>query len=200
MDTENKRSVWYGWQDLGSDSCWEDHGGRWGYKDPNASAAWYVIRFDNMQECCGSDADGMDTYHADLLRIDLTAVSLAEVKSALDCVGLDLDDLEPQYHEIALVEALLSYGVYAPLAEHTDPSYPRRVRAAARRDAEDLMSDAEACEMRMDRQVNALGSTARDFQSGDALAGLRRYVESGDVGVNPDPKMDLMLRIMGGIL
>jgi hypothetical protein len=71
-----------------------------------------------------------------------------------------------------------------------------RARAEMRRTAESLIDAPAQCDRFLDRPVNKIGSTARDFQNGDILAGLRRYEENGEHGTNT--ASDIMLKMYGG--
>lgn len=184
-----------GWIDLGSDSSWEDYGGEWGRKARDG--AWYVLRFDNLLDAMGDEAPCK--YSCDVLRVNLAEISEKEIKSALSCVGLDLENVEPKYREQATVEACVSYGVYAPLDTIEGDTYPTRIRAEARRTAERYMRDSDALESALDRPVNAIGSTARDFGHGDILAGLHRYANDVASGQNPgdNASNNFMLKMYG---
>jgi hypothetical protein len=188
-----------GWTDLGSDVSWEDYGGKWGRKGPDG--AWYVVRFDNLEDAMGRDAP--HKFSCDVLRVDLRQIPEKEQESARRCVGLDLEEYgDPAVREVAQVEACVSYGTYAPLDNFEGDKYPARLRADARRKAEEYMRDAKALDTALDRPVNAIGSTARDFGRGDIMAGLNRYAD--DVAMGKDPgdntAKNLMLKISHGIL
>lgn len=152
-----------GWTDIGSDVCWEDHGGNWAKK--GADGTWYVIHFDNMKEHGIHD---WPQYYAQVRNIDPSSVSEEELNFALKCIGLSKDEIDSEYE---IVFAFNSYGLFAPLDEFWGKSYPERVRASARRKAEEYMKDSEALEDSLDRMVNAIGNTARDFRAGNI--GLR---------------------------
>lgn len=172
--------VWRGWRELGGDVCWEQYGGKWCRKDPNLYRVFYVIEHHDMVECCGSDAEGSDQYVDTISRIDLDQVPESEVESALECCCIEIapEDYDTDESDFILVEALVSYGCAAPMGEYSDPSYPERARAAARREVESLIADSVKCEDKLDRPVNRIGSTARDFAAGNIMAGLDRYKQA----------------------
>ena len=174
------------WIDLGSDVNWIDHGGSWGCKAPDGS--WYIVQWTDMHDATGDDSG--DRWLAEVRRIALAEVPPRELASALQCVGCE--DSDPS--ELACIEACNSYGVYSPLESFGGSKYAERIRASARRYALGLMSDASALDSALDRPVNAIGTTAREWGRGDIDAPLRRYAE------NPsgDPSMDLMLKIERG--
>lgn len=179
-----------GWTDIGSDVNWQDHGGKWAKPDPNNHWVWWVIRHE-----INEDHEGYgNKYYSDLSRVDFGEVSQDDIKRAMDCCGLTSGDISED-NPFVLVYALHSYGIYAPMGE-VSSNYPERPRAEMRRLADELMVDSEQCEDRLNRSVNKIGSTARDFQAGDCLAGLKRYEENGEHGT--DPAKDLMLKIYGG--
>jgi hypothetical protein len=194
-----------GWINIGGDVNWQDYGAKWARRGRDGS--WYVVCFNNMIEACGErDAAEMGyVYEAAVQRADLRELSNDQIKDALDSCGFKLTadgavdmgagDLvtDPKEIEALLVEAVTGYGIYAPLDTFTGKVRPANVRANARRRAEWYMRDAVALETALDKTVNRIGTTAREFGRGDALAGLKRYAAEGRHGTNP--VRDLMLKI-----
>jgi hypothetical protein len=182
-----------GWTDIGSDASWDEHGGRWAKRA--ADGSWYVVRFDNMYEACGEDEckrDGQDQYVCEVERVDLSDLGDDTLASALRCCGFtkDIDGFiyDDSGNEIAspkdetrfylvLVEACVSYGAKQPLDSFSGNVRPSNVRANARRAAEALMRDATALGERLDRPVNAIGATAREYARGEIAAPLARMPE-----------------------
>jgi len=163
------------WQDIGSDVNWSEYGGKWAKRARDGS--WYVVEFTNMWEACGEDdckRDGQPQYVVEARRIDLSDLDDKTLKSALDCISCNLENVPEKHRELAKVEACASYGCYQPLDSFSGDHYPARVRADARRACEALMRDADALEMALDRPVNRIGSTAREFGRGDIYAALNR--------------------------
>jgi hypothetical protein len=187
------RSPLKNWIDLGSDFCWEDYGGLWGRRAPDGS--WFVLRFTNLHEAMG-EREAPCKYACDVFRVDPREVPPADTRRALECCDVDLAEIMPAFREPALVQCLVSYGIAAPLDSFTADSRPLNVRARARRAADAYRRDARALNRALDRPVNRIGSTARDFGRGDSIAGLRRYADDGKHGT--DPSMDLMLVLVGG--
>lgn len=185
-----------GWVFLTGDVNWEDYGGKWGKKGPDG--AWYILRFENMLDAVGErDLGDDDKYLCEVRRIDLKEVPREEIESAIRGCGPEDMDLGSYwkhdgtnqvlefpakgtktdlYAELAIVDSLDSYGVAAPMESFSGNVRPTSVRANARRYAEELMDDVDAVETALDKPVNALGSTARDFGQGNPLAGQERYV------------------------
>src|SRR5580698_5212639 len=74
-----------GWIDLGSDVNWEDYHGLWGRKARDGS--WYVLRFTNLVDAAGKEFEDLP-YECDVKRIDLSELTEAQIKRALDSCGL----------------------------------------------------------------------------------------------------------------
>lgn len=179
-----------GWTDIGSDSSWEDYGGKWARRAKDGS--WYVVDFCNMYDACGEDeckADGQDQYVCEVKRVDLADLDAETLASACKCVGLYLEEVSVEHREIAQVEACVSYGASQPLESFSGNVRPANVRANARRAAETLMRDTEALTAKLDRPVNAIGSTAREYARGEIMPALNRNPEK--------PENALMLRMVG---
>ena len=162
------------WTDIGSDVDWEQYGGKWAKADPAHPGRYYVIEFVNMEEACGSDNEGHDKYLCEIKQVDLNEIPDDELKSAFDCCGYDLDD--PDYQsDMCKVEACASYGISAPMECFGSNTYASRLRAKARRYADELMADEALVQSQLDQTVNGIGSTARDFGQGNTMAGLDRW-------------------------
>lgn len=176
---------------------WEDYGGKWAKADPTYSGRYYVIDFTNMEDTCGRDATYK--FHCSVRQVDLTQIPKSELVSALESCGYDFYELAREGYtnrhiQWQMVDACHGHGLGAPMQEFTSNTYAGRLRADARRYAESLMADEALVQSQLDKPVNRIGSTARDFGRGDALAGLERYA-SGEG--EPDPTNDLMLRLYG---
>jgi hypothetical protein len=111
-------------------------------------------------------------YGCDVKRLDLGAIPGEQIRAALDCVDTSLDRVLGD--ESMLVWACISYGLGAPLYFAKRMNNAVRVRREAQLEAERLMKDDEACEAALDRPVNAIGSTAREFGTGDIDKALAR--------------------------
>lgn len=165
------------WVTMYADMNWEQYGGKWAYPDPADTLAWYVLDFVNMWDATGDDSGPQ--YVCEVNYVDLKVVPDREMASALRSCGPSQEDLEGMSKKdqmFAIMVALHDYGIKAPL--HTvEGSRADSVRAEARRYAEDCMSDPALMESSLDRTVNKIGSSARDFMYGDIDAGLRRAAE-----------------------
>jgi hypothetical protein len=169
--------VWAGWRTLGGDCNWEDYGGKFGRQDPNNARVFYVVKCDNMIECMGErdvEESGIDTYIAQVVRVDLDETTGENIESALECCGLDLEEFEGD-HDWIIVECLVDYGAAAPMGEHSHPYRADSARAKARREVEELIADADQCEAMLNRPVNAIGSTAREYGLGDLDSCMDRW-------------------------
>jgi hypothetical protein len=186
--------AWRGWRELGGDCNWEDYGGKWGFKDPSNASVFFVIRHDNMLECMGErdvEESGIDIHISQVTRVDLTEVPQKEIDSALESCGPDFDywpePVSVEDRQWATVESLVDYGCGAPMGEYTHPHRADCARADARRAVEEMVADSDKTEALLDRPVNRIGSTARDFGRGDVMAGLDRYSrakEASSLSVN----------------
>ena len=174
------------WTTMIGDVCWEDHGGSWGHK--LRDGVWLVLRFENKSDW----GDGAKGYYCDVLQVDLNTLPEDELKSALQCCGFEFDqegnvlnehdgetisERGSEHYEIVLVECCMSYGCYAPLDSTEGDSYPLRVRAEARRIADSYFEDQYALNERLNRPVNAIGSTALEFGRGDIQSAMDRARE-----------------------
>jgi hypothetical protein len=155
------------WIDIGSDMNWSDYGGRWARHI--TGTRYHVIRFENCEEW----GDGTTGYHCDLQEVD---TSNPQLESALSCSGMttaDLADLQYPNREWAKVEALSSYGAYAPLWQQAGTNSHALLRAA-KRESRLLATDNDAYTERMDRPVNAIGTSARNYGLGIIFTSDRR--------------------------
>jgi hypothetical protein len=174
------------WTDIGSDYDWKGYGGRWARHIDGTR--YHVIRFDNMIEACGRDADPSQPYACDLHEVDIASENL---QSALDYCGLDADEMAERQEpgkQWALVEALSSSGAYAPLWQDGGRNAHAMLRVA-KRESRQLSADSEAYEARMNRPVNRIGSTAREYQAGDTQSAILRGLADGN------PAADIMARM-----
>src|SRR6185437_2113302 len=197
----NKVSGLRGWTDIGSDSSWDEYGGKWARRA--ADGSYYVLDFTNVHEVTGEEEG--TKYVCEVKRVDLSDLDDKAIASALACVGLERqgcclrgacvivpektvltsredsriiasrhDSEHPERYELVLVEACVSYGHAQPLDSSSGNTRPANVRANARRIAESLMRDMVKLESALDRPVNRIGSTAREYGRGDINAALFR--------------------------
>jgi hypothetical protein len=150
------------WIDIGSDCDWKGYGGKWARHIDGTR--YHVIRFEN----CEDWGDGAIGYHCDLQEVTIDNPQLAQ---ALDYIGMrhdgkdDCGDVHERF-DLCKVEALSSYGAYSPLWQDASGNSWALIRAA-KRESRLLATDSEAYEDRMDRSVNAIGTSARDYGLGN---------------------------------
>jgi hypothetical protein len=179
-----------GWVDVCSDICWEEHGGLWGKRlRPHV---WLFVKFDILPD--GGEAC------ADVRLVNLNEVTGKSLQDAAKSCGMDDLGIRPRSAmelESELAYCCVSYGIAAPLSERMGRR-PDRVRADAFRSAEEYAADEAMMDSALDRTVNAIGSTARDFMQGNSLAGLDRYAMSVvETGKAEDDGNNLMLGLYG---
>lgn len=177
------------WIELCSDVNWEDYHGMWCRQA--ADGSWWVLKWTNMYDAMGEDeckSSHIKQYECEVKRLDLEDLDKKELNSALKSCGFTLvggieggeliDDrgetIDNKYRYFAMVECCISYGLGAPMNTFTSDSYPLRLRAKARKYAENLMKDEKETKVRLSRSVNALGSTAEEYGRGDINSALMR--------------------------
>jgi hypothetical protein len=144
---------------------------------------FHVIEWTNMDDACGRDNEGHPKYVVELSEVDLDSAPIEEAKRSCGWEGApDTDE--------ALAEMVHGYGAKAPLYSGEGNGLAKLV-AEAKRESRALASDPDAYEERMSRPVNALGSTAREFQASDFQSAMVRGVFAGD------PKARVMAKMHG---
>lgn len=176
---------------------YEDRDARWMRKIEGRR--FHIIHLTDMVDACGSDAE--EAYEIALKEVDIDVVPLKEMESALRSCGWKMDNgIVVQEHngqivadkdvDACLVQCLVDYGVSAPLFSKMGNDRGRLFREA-RKESYLLSSDRDAYEERMQRPVNRLGSTAREFGQGDLQSGLCR------AAMGTDPAGKLAAKISG---
>jgi hypothetical protein len=197
-----------GWKWLTGDASWEDHGGQW-VKRLKGTKRYFVIRFDSYKD----DSKEL-RYCCDVMSVNI-AMTHEQKQQILKCYGHRLvaqhdeqgqilgyaiesesgdvlagcvaqADLDVQ--ALILVECAVGYGAYAPHHSFESSHRPLNLRAQGRRAAEALMRDEADLERSLARPVNAIGSTALEYERGDIMAALTR---------DPDTTQKGILRKMG---
>lgn len=138
------------------------------------SRQFQFVELINMDEACGRDNKGEPKYAVELRFVDLNAVGEKNIQAACSCYGAD----NPQ--ELAddiLAEFCDSYGTHAPLGSWRGNN-ARKLMRQAYHEANALL-DSAALESKLESTVNKIGSTAREFMSGDIFSAVQRGVESG---------------------
>lgn len=147
------------WTDIGSDVNWSQYGGRWARHIEGTR--YHVIRFENCKEW----GDGATGYHCDLQEV---TIDNPQLDAAYSCVGLHAEEVAEHgspARDLMKVEALSSYGAYSPLWQQASANSWALLRAA-KRESRLLQGNQDEYEDRMDRPVNAIGTSARDYGLG----------------------------------
>lgn len=164
------------------------------YEDNNATYArrvrdnvYHVIKFTDFVDACGeSEAKEIGgVYGVELKEIDLDVTPQDQIDSAMQCCGQ-----EEQPTGYALVECLSDYGCGAPLFDDIGNNR-RKLMKAARQTSLEMENDYEAYEQAMNKPVNAIGSTAREFGQNDIKSAMVRGV------CNDNPEAKIMAKIHG---
>lgn len=172
-DNYLEKTVMAGWQFLTGDVDFMTYGGKWVRQ--TGDSTYHVIKLVNMLDATGDDT--IPVYSVELAEVDL---NIAPIERALSCCGwtlTDVDETEPPL----IVEAVSSYGCYAPMGNWAGNNY-RQLLADAKRESRMLTDDSRYHYTRMNRPVNRLGSTACEYAHGDFTSAMIRGIASGDVG------------------
>jgi hypothetical protein len=172
------KKTWITLYDGGSDE--------WLYARRGAHArAFLFVSVLDMHAATG-DTHG-DRYASEVKLVDLATLSEKTIADAQRSCGWDLSDMadRPGFdHDLALAEMCQSYGAAAPVFSNGG-SNRRALEREARREANDLATDDNALEDALDRPVNAIGSTAREYAAGDFASAMQRGCEAG----NPNARL-----------
>jgi hypothetical protein len=176
---------------LTGDVNWEDYGGKW-YRQTSPST-YLVMSIFCWEEETGELGPEESTHNVELSEVDLSdEESLTE---ALRSSGWEIEDgkVVNSYDgsevggELAMVEAMHGYGCKAPLGNWNGSDIKRLMTKAGKKAA--LLDDPEEYEDALNRPVNAIGSTAREFQRGEMVAPILRGISEGNQSA------DLMLKM-----
>lgn len=168
-----------GWTQLCSDVNWQDYHGMWAKRARDGS--WYVLQWTNMIDAMGKHeaAEFGSKYECQVKRLDFADLAPDAIASALKSCGFELtkegtienehdgDEVcDKEHATLFILESCIGYGLGAPLETFMGNGHPLRVRGKARKYAETVMRHAAALEERLDRPVNAITTSARDYGSG----------------------------------
>lgn len=195
MTTKNHPKGMRGWTELCSDFNWQDYHGMWTRPCRRDNTRYYVVKWTNLYDAVGERdcmRDGIHQYEAEVKLVDLALTPEDELDDALRFCGFKWNETRTQivdeYRgetvaadqrtcELVLVECCIEYGLGEPLETFTGNVRPAHVRAEARRFAESLMrdDDGEHLQRLRSRPVNAIGSTAFEYGTGNLDAAMDRY-------------------------
>ena len=170
------------WQFLSGDVSFMDYGGSW-FREIKPRV-YHVVELTNMIDAIGErdcERDGIDKYHVSLKEIDLNVI---DYEPALDCCGYE-DRLDPPSVHV-IIDACSSHGSFAPMGDISGNNY-RLLLSEMKRQSRSIETDARHREALLERPVNKLGSTAREYAVGDMQSAMIRGIVAGD----------RMARIMG---
>jgi hypothetical protein len=157
------------------------------YQRKVAPGRYHFIDVIDMDDACGSDNEGQPKYVAELSEVDLAALPPETINAALKSCGLDAPDATG---EAGIAEAVFQYGAKAPLHSVSTGSRDRGFREC-RKESYTLTRDAGAYEAAMNRTVNRIGSTAREYMQGNTNAAIARGLLAGK------PEARLMVKMSG---
>jgi hypothetical protein len=143
-----------------------------------------IVELINMDDACGRDNEGQPKYIVELRLVDLASLSEENKRRALECCGMEKEE---NLSDEALAECCDSYGTHAPLGSWSGNN-ARKLFRQAYAEAKSLL-DSEALETRLDRPVNKIGSSAREFMAGDITSAIQRGCESGNTDARILAKM-----------
>lgn len=132
------------------------------------------LELTDMDDACGRDNEGMPRYVVEVAIVDLDQLAPENIASALQACGWEGMPETP----IATAESCYGYGAKAPMFSESGGNRRELIRAG-KREARLLASDADEIAMRMERPVNAIGSTANEYMRGDINAAMTRGVLAG---------------------
>lgn len=166
-------------------NIYDDVGGKYVSK-VNPNREYHVIEWIDMEDACGRDNLGLPCYVVELSAVHLNEIPADEVQRALDSCSFTLEDV-PELGELGLVDCIYSYGHRAPLwtgesksitteknMHGGQPPIAKSLLDEAARYSLALRKDASAYAERMNRLVNAIGSSASEYMRGDINAALTR--------------------------
>lgn len=186
-----RRLAMDGWVEIGGDVDWETYGGKWARQIPDTNQ-FLIIEHANMEDGGWKPGDHDDHYVCELSWLDLDGVSGVAMCKALSSYGwymeLDVESDKGPLHIVGdsgdvissmadsnfsyvLAEVCYSYGLRGPLRTFGG-SYPMRLRAAARREAEMYLANPNILGASLNRPCNRIGSTVREMASGDIFSAM----------------------------
>lgn len=187
MKTKRGFHFWSG------DVNWIDYGGTWIREI--SPRRYHFIQVTNMDEACGRDNEGHEKYVAELSEVDLDGISAATQRSAWECCDGDCmigrsetTTIDTAERDRICAGCCFDYGARAPMRSVSTDNAHKGYREC-RAESYSLTRDASAYAERMERPVNKLGSTAREYMSGDFTSAVVRGIEIGNTAAGIIGKM-----------
>lgn len=163
---------------LTGDCNYTEYGGKWFWRVRGRK--YHVIELLNWIDAVGEReaSDVGATYNVSLREVDLDCIERAgEIPNAVRFIGatdgpdgLDLGyrigPMKGLERDLALVEACHSYGLAAPICEENGNNW-RRMMAEVSRYSRTLSKDEDLHAEMMERPVNAIGTSAHDYMTGN---------------------------------
>ncbi len=146
------------------------------------------IELINMDDACGRDNAGHPKYAVEFRFVDLNAISPENIQSALKCCGQE--HLDNPSDEI-LAECCNQYGCHAPIDSWRGNNARQLLRQAYKLANAYARYSSGELETALEKPVNKIGSTAREYMTGDLTSAMQRGVETG----NPDAR--IMAKVHG---
>lgn len=173
------------------DRWYEDTpGGKYGRK--LGLGRYQVIEWIDMWDATGEE--DQDRYCVDLNEVDLGVLSPKNIEDAKKCCGWDKTWFKPtdtaDRKGRALVECCFDYGFKGPLGGWSGNNL-KKLMTQARKYAAELDAEPDRYEEALNRPVNKIGSTAREFMAGDINSAMARGIAEGR------PESKLMAKMYG---
>jgi len=157
------------WIDFG-DVNWLKYGGKWIKRIDDSR--YHVVELVNMEYVLGeqeASATGAK-YNVMLSEVNL---EIGDLNSAMASCGIDCETFDSDLIGYVLAERLHNYGYMAPLGDWSGNN-AHMILKEARSESRRLIADYEYYDCMMERTVNLLGSTAREYQAGDFESAIAR--------------------------
>jgi hypothetical protein len=156
------------------DSNLLDYGGTFGAHI--GARRFLFVRLENMPEVCGTEWDG-SKYIVDLALVDLAELDLKTIAGALKSCG---PDDTSELNDLWVAWCCYDYGAKAPLDSVSTNNGNRGIREM-KQAAREYAWNVDSLEEKLDGDpVNKIGSTAREFMTGDINSAILRGLAVGN--------------------
>jgi hypothetical protein len=182
------------WKFLTGDVNWEDYGGKF-YR--RVETCFFIITVMNWFDTVGED-EATDEFNVSVDVCDIAELNDANKKDLLQSCGWDgADEDDP----LVWAEIMHSYGMKAPLWDANGDDIDS-LMSEAKMEGDALIEDSAEFEERMNRPVNAIGSTAREYMKGDLNSAMDRALaqETEMLMMGPEMKPTFTMRVDHGFI